>query len=198
MIPKRGVKRRAIKSATLNRWALKLMRDESLMQAYSNGNALAFEELYRRYKRGLFVFLRRQCSNVEVCEELAHDSWMAVIKQASSYQAQAQFKTWLFRIAHNRLIDHWRKHGNSAKVLFEELSESLKAENAEIDSHIKIAELLSSLESLSAEQTETVLLKIEGFSYAEIADITNAKQETVKSRLRYAAKHLKLSMEPAS
>lgn len=182
----------------LNRWALKLMRDEALMVAYAAGNAQAFEELYRRYKRGLFVFLRRQCTNVAVCEELAHDSWMAIIKQASHYKENAQFKTWLFRIAHNRLVDHWRKHGSSAKVLFEELSDSLMVDQVAVDSHMRMTELLSSLESLSAEQTEAVLLKIEGFSHVEIADITNTKQETVKSRLRYATKHLRLSIEATS
>jgi len=168
------------------------------MTSYAAGDAGAFEELYRRHKHGLFVFLRRQCGSVEVCEELAHDAWMAIIKQAANYKNKAQFKTWLFRIAHNRLVDHWRKHGSSASVLFEELSDSLSIDQADLDSHMQLAELLSSLEALSAEQTEAVLLKIEGFSHAEIADITNAKQETVKSRLRYAAKYLRLSMKPVS
>jgi len=168
------------------------------MTSYAAGDAGAFEELYRRHKHGLFVFLRRQCGSVEVCEELAHDAWMAIIKQAANYKNKAQFKTWLFRIAHNRLVDHWRKHGSSANVLFEELSETLEAAQPDVDTQMKIAELLLCLESLSAEQTEAVLLKIEGFSHAEIADITNTKQETVKSRLRYAAKHLRLSIEGAS
>jgi len=74
---------------------------------------------------------------------------MAIINQANNYKTSAQFKTWLFRIAHNRLVDHWRKHGSSANVLFEELSDSLRAEHTELDSQIKIAELLSSLELLS-------------------------------------------------
>lgn len=198
MIYDRETKNWSIKANAFSKWALKLMRDETLMDAYSVGNADAFEELYRRYKKGLFVFLRRQCSNVEVCEELTHDTWMAVIKQSNHYRSSATFKTWLFRIAHNRLVDHWRKHGSSANVLFEELSETLEAAQPDVDTQMKIAELLLCLESLSAEQTEAVLLKIEGFSHAEIADITNTKQETVKSRLRYAAKHLRLSIEGAS
>lgn len=192
----------APKTGALNRWALKLVRDEALMKAYALGNSLAFDELYRRHKRGLFVFLRRQCSNVTICEDLAHDAWVAVIKQASSYKENAQFKTWLFRIAHNRLVDHWRKHGSGANVLFEELSDSISnsigANQAGVDSHIPVAELLSCIESLSAEQSEAILLKIEGFSYAQIAEITNTKHETVKSRLRYAAKHLRVSMEIVS
>jgi RNA polymerase sigma-70 factor (ECF subfamily) len=187
-----------VKNKVLNRWALKLMTDEALMAAYALGNAQAFEQLYKRYKRGLFVFLRRQCSDASVCEELAHDTWMAIIGQSGNYKKTAQFKTWLFRIGHNRLVDHWRKYGSNASVLFEELQDSLSIEQAEIDSQMQVAEILSNLESLSPEQTEALLLKIEGFSHAEIADITNAKQETVKSRLRYAAKHLRLSIEVSS
>jgi len=186
-----------IRKGVLNKWALKLIGDDALMVAYAAGDAQAFDELYRRHKRGLFVFLRRQCSNAAVCEDLAHDTWMAIIKRANQYQQSAQFKTWLFRIAHNRLVDHWRKHGSSANVLFEELSDSLTSEQPEVDWTMQVTDLLSILESLSTEQTEAVLLKIEGFSHAEIADITSAKQETVKSRLRYAAKHLRLSMETA-
>jgi len=179
------------------------MQEEALMQVYASGDARAFEELYGRHKNGVFSFLRRQCDSHEVCEELAHDTWMAVIKQAAVYQennSTAQFKTWLYRIAHNRLIDHWRKHGSDAKVLFEELSDVVTNDQSNnqqpaVDYNLQLEELLSSLAALSPEQTEAILLKIEGFSHAEIAEITSAKQETVKSRLRYAAKHLKLSME---
>ena len=146
----------------------------------------------------MLVFLRRQSDNYAVCEELAHDTWLAVINQASFYQPNAKFKTWLFRIAHNRLVDHWRKHGRSASVLFEELNEvSLKNDDTS-SREFELKQLLKLLESLSPEQTETMLLKIEGFSHAEIADITSSKSETVKSRLRYATQHLKSALEAAS
>lgn len=198
MIRNRNTKRWLNGNISFNRWALKLVQDETLMNAYSKGNALAFEELYRRHKHGLSSFLRRQCSIDSVCEELAHDSWMAVIRGADHYQPRARFKTWLYGIAHNRLIDHWRKQGRRANVLFEELNEALLADPIDIDSSLKIEQLLSCLESLSAEQAEAVLLKIEGFSHAEIAEITKSKQETVKSRLRYAVKHLRLEHGAAS
>ncbi len=192
-----------IHAVLINRFTLRMMQEDALMQIYASGDARAFEELYRRHKGGVFSFLRRQCDSFEVCEELAHDTWMAVIRQALAYQSNnssAQFKTWLYRIAHNRLVDHWRKYGSSANVLFEELSDVIANDESTnqqpaIESHMQLEELLSSLATLSPEQTEAILLKIEGFSHAEIAEITSAKQETVKSRLRYAAKHLKLSME---
>ena len=179
----------------MHKWALKLASDESLMSAYANGSDLAFECLYSRHKKRLFNFLRRQCDNQAICEELTHDTWLAVITCAKGYQKTANFTTWLFRIAHNRLVDHWRKHGNSATVLFEELCEKIEYANEHISEGLEIEDLAKNLEGLAAEQLEALLLKIEGFSHAEIADITDAKQETVKSRLRYANKHLRIVME---
>jgi len=186
----------------MRRWTYKLMSDEMLMKAYAKGDSLAFEYLYQRNKSALFLFLRRQCENEAICEELAHDAWLAVIRQAENYVDSAKFKTWLFRIAHYRLVDHWRKHGGSSNVLFEELSDSagaiIDAATDTASQGIELQQLLQNLAELSSVQTEALLLKIEGFSHAEIADITDCKKETVKSRLRYATQRLRVSMEAAS
>lgn len=179
----------------MRRWTLKLMNDNALLASYGRGNALAFEVLYQRHKTALFVFLNRQCGNREISEELSHDAWMAVISQATSFQPQAAFKTWLFRIAHNRLVDHWRRHGTNAKVLFEELNDVHAAQHSSVSEARELNDILSNIEKLSGEQTEALLLKIEGFSHAEIADITDSKTETVKSRLRYATQHLRVQVE---
>jgi len=169
------------------------------MKAYANGDGFAFECLYKRNKSPLFLFLRRQCPNESICEELAHDTWLAVIRQAeNSYLDSAKFRTWLFRIAHNRLVDYWRKHGSNASVLFEEITDTIGSTSDTSSQSIELQQLLDNLESLSNEQTETLLLKIEGFSHAEIASITDTKQETVKSRLRYATQRLRTLMEVAS
>ena len=170
------------------------MSDEALMRAYAKGQVAAFECLYRRHRNTLFAFLRRQCGNPAVAEELAHDAWMAVINQAGGYQTSAKFTSWIFRIAHNRLVDHWRKHGNSVQPLLQEVSDALSVADHSSQT-LEIADLLKNLERLPSEQIEALLLKIEGFSHAEIADITSSKQETVKSRLRYATRALRTSME---
>lgn len=178
----------------MRQWIYKSMSDEALMRAYSKGQVAAFECLYRRHRNRLFAFLRRQCGNPAVAEDLAHDTWMAVINQAGGYRSSARFTSWIFRIAHNRLVDHWRKHGNSVQPLLQEVSDALStADNS--TQGLELAELLKNLQILPSEQIETLLLKIEGFSHAEIADITGSKQETVKSRLRYATKALRTSME---
>lgn len=182
----------------MQRWQHKLMTDEALMKAYARGNTLAFESLYQRHKRGLFLYLRRQCEQVAICEDLAHDTWMAVIRAAESYVASAKFKTWLYSIAYRRLTDHRRKFGASARVLFDEISDAIGATDDASSDALELEDLLRNLKLVSAEQIETLLLKVEGFSHDEIAEITGAKRETVKSRLRYATQKLRAAMEVTS
>lgn len=177
------------------KWLKNYLSDEMLMRAYSRGDQDAFTTLYERHKLSLYHFLLRQLDRQSVCEELAHDAWMAVIRQADSYQNTAKFKTWLFRIARNRLVDYWRRQKHRSKLIVIDELEELAVSHEQVDERLRLKELGDHLEKLSLEQLETVLLKIEGFSYAEIANITQAKQETVKSRLRYASKNLKLSLE---
>ena len=180
----------------MRKWQYNFLSNEALMRKYSQGHADAFECLYLRNKTQLLNFIKRQCHNTSIAEELVHDTWMAVITQASSYQEKAKFTTWLFRIAHNRLIDHWRKHGNSAAILIDEIGQQLLSKSHEVsDPVIEVEDISRQLSSLSVEQMEVVLLRIEGFSHLEIAEITNSKPETVKSRLRYATKRLRTSME---
>ena len=168
------------------------------MTSYAKGNQDAFECLYNRHKTKLFAFLHRQSNNYEHCEELAHDTWLAVIRQSSQYQVNAKFTTWLFRIAHNKLVDYWRKHTPELKLLIQEINEYEVCVDSDIESKIALNDLLHQLEALPTDQIETLLLKIEGFSYEEIAEITHTKKETVKSRLRYANKKLRNTLKLSS
>ena len=93
--------------------------DEQLMLAYREGDAGAFEELYRRHKGGLYRFVLRSVRDRAVAEELYQEIWMRVIEARGRYEVSApsadaksaKFGTWLYTIAHNRLVDHWRKRG---------------------------------------------------------------------------------------
>ena len=182
----------------MRNWVYKSLSDEALMKKYSKGSTCAFDYLYLRNKDALFLFLNRQCNNRSVAEELAHDTWIAVINRAENYQSNAKFKTWLFRIAHNRLVDYWRKYGTSSQQILDEISNQLLVNSEPSINQLELEDIFKSLEVLSVDQMEVLLLKIEGFSHFEISKITNAKQETVKSRLRYAVKHLRTVMEATS
>ena len=85
--------------------------DEQLMLAYAAGDATAFETLYARHKGGLYRFVLRGIKERGIAEELFQEIWVRVIEARQRYAPQARFSTWLYTIAHNRMVDHWRKRG---------------------------------------------------------------------------------------
>ncbi len=168
------------------------------MMAYQNGDAAAFELLYRRHKDGLFAFLFWHYPRAAVVEELAQDTWMAVIDAARRYQPRARFRTWLYQIAHNKLVDHWRRQDNRHAPL-DTVTKTACAEAADsIEQQRNVDTLMAALAGLPQEQKNALLLQEQGFSHADIAEITGVGMETIKSRLRYARKQLRehLGEEP--
>ena len=82
--------------------------DEQLMMRYRDGEAAAFEQLYRRHKDPLYRYLLRGCAHPDSAAELFQDVWAGLIRSRAGYQPRARFGTWLYRMAHNRLVDHLR------------------------------------------------------------------------------------------
>ena len=83
--------------------------DEQLMLAYRDGDSGAFETLYRRHRGALYRFVLRGVKSRATAEELYQEIWIRVIEARERYKPQARFTTWLYTIAHNRMVDHWRK-----------------------------------------------------------------------------------------
>src|SRR5258708_19461901 len=93
--------------------------DEELMLAYRGGDAAAFDTLYGRNKGRLYRFVLRSVKDRATGEELFQDVWIRVIEARERYTPQARFTTWLYTIAHNRLVDHWPQKGLSLVALEE-------------------------------------------------------------------------------
>src|SRR5258708_40162393 len=85
--------------------------DEELMLAYAGGDAGAFEALYAKHKGAVFRFVLRSVKARGEAEELFQDVWMKVIEARGRYTPRAKFTTWLYTIAHHRLVDHRRAEG---------------------------------------------------------------------------------------
>jgi RNA polymerase sigma factor (sigma-70 family) len=178
--------------------------DEELMLRYCDGDAGAFDALYERHKGGVFRYLLRQCGNRAIAEELFQDVWMNLIRSRQSYTVQAKFATYLFRLAHNRLVDHYRASRGRAAVSFEEddcpeiesIVDERQADPAEaLNSKRDAARLLALIERLPEAQREAFLLQQEAeMSVQEIAEATGVSRETAKSRLRYALARLREGM----
>lgn len=181
--------------------------DETLLLAYAAGDAAAFDTLYARHKGGVYRFILRQCAHAGVADELFQDVWMNVIRARSSYTPSAKFTTWLYRIAHNRLIDHWRASGRVELVTSaadDEGEDPLEAipgaRNDEPEVRAGARELSARLQAavgtLPLAQREAFLLHQEGgLELAEIAELTGVGVETVKSRIRYATAKLRAELK---
>src|SRR2546422_7527132 len=90
--------------------------DEQLMLAYRDGNAAAFETLYLRHRGRLFRFVLRSVKSRATAEELFQEIWMRVIEARERYAPQARFTTWLYTIAHHRMVDHWRSEEHTSEL----------------------------------------------------------------------------------
>ena len=180
--------------------------DGERMQAYAAGDALAFDALYDRHALPLWRFLQRQLQNPALADELAQDVWFSVVQHAANYRELARFRTWLFTLAHHRLVDHWRRNRPLASLDAQTedgvaLADTLAAESGfgperRLDSREQAQALLNALAALPEHQRTAFLLQAEGgFSLADIAEATGVSHETAKSRLRYARAHLRETLE---
>mgnify|MGYP003625975442 CR=1 FL=1 len=172
----------------------RLKTDEALMLAYGRGDCDAFERLYLRHKDSLFAYLYRSCPRSAVVEELAQDTWMAVINAAPGYEPRAKFRTWLYQIAHHRLVDFWRRKDNRHEPLDDVTQDRLQDNKATIDREALSGQLMQAIAKLPEDQREALLLQEQGFSIHDIGAITDTGVETIKSRLRYARIRLRQLM----
>lgn len=177
--------------------------DENLMLAYAAGDAAAFARLYERHRGKLYRFLARQLhGNGALADELFQDVWQRVIAARNNWKPDAAFSTWLYRIAHNRLADHWRalSHRPPAPEDGDERAARIPDPDTP-ERHLSEFEerrrLRMALDELPEEQREVVLLRLEqDLSLEEIGEITGVGRETVKSRLRYAMDKLRQRLNP--
>ncbi len=176
--------------------------DEALMQSFARGHMNAFEQLYDRHETGVWRFVFRSVQNPAVADDLVQELWFAVARSAASYEPTAKFKTWLFTMARNRVIDHVRTAKNHASMDAEnEDGESMFADLAadsrlgplrQLSSREQARALLAAIEQLPEDQREAFLMQAEAdMSVDEIAAAVGMSFETAKSRLRYARAKLK-------
>jgi len=176
--------------------------DESLMLRYAAGNLQAFNLLYDRHAMGVWRYVLRSVRVQAVADDVLQDVWFALARQAPHYQPTAKFKTWLFTLAHNRLVDYFSTAKQHVSLDGEEddsvaLVQTLAANSGfgplrRLESKEQAQALLDAIEQLPFAQREAFMLQAEaGMDVQEIAKTTGVSFETAKSRLRYARIRLK-------
>lgn len=178
------------------------------MLRYRDGDLAAFACLYARHKDGLYRYLLRGTAQPELAAELFQDVWAGLIRSRAAYEPRARFNTYLYRLAHHRLIDHWRRSNARAPEIAaaygtgaDEDDPAAAVEPAGAEHERPEQQLLAderrrrlqhALAGLPVEQRDAFLLHEEGgLSLQEIAEIAGVGRETIKSRLRYALAKLR-------
>ncbi len=178
--------------------------DEDLMLGYRDGVVADFELLYQRLKGPLYRYLLRQVGQAGIAEELFQDIWMRVIRARRRYQPLAKFKTYLYHLAHNVLIDHYRHRNaglpasydtDAAEIIAVQAADKNQQPEEQAATQQQLERLLDLIAELPEAQREAFLLREEvGLSLEEIARVTDVKLETAKSRIRYALQRLRQGM----
>jgi RNA polymerase sigma-70 factor (ECF subfamily) len=165
------------------------------MLAYQQGDESAFGRLYQRYRQPLFSYLLRTTGNKTHAEEVYQETWLSLIKQRQSYAASASFRSYIFCIAHSRLLDFYRQQGklsaNDSLDDNEAAQEIAACSTYEPQAQLEEARLLERLQfclrKLPEEQRAVLVLKLESeLTLQAIASQLNVAFEALKSRFRYA------------
>jgi RNA polymerase sigma-70 factor (ECF subfamily) len=174
------------------------------MLRFGRGDGTAFEALYRRHEGRVFRYLLRNVRNEASANDLLQEVWFAVARGADRYQPTAKFTTWLFTIAHHRMVDAIRANrptetlemnadcsDETARDNFPAADPGTEPMNVLL-ARDQASALLQAVEQLPPEQRAAFLLQAEAeLSVEEIATATGTGFETVKSRLRYARAKLR-------
>ena len=187
-------------SATLVRMpdTLQSTTDEELMLRYGGGDLPSFRELYRRHSQGLYRFVAWRSPRRAWVDEIVQDAWASLHAARASYQPQAAFRTWLYQIARNRLIDMLRQKEPLPLDIevMAEVPQEAQTPQQTFEQKQRHALLHAAIALLPVEQKEALVLQqFSAMSVNEIAVVTGAEPETVKSRLRYAMQKLRAQFD---
>lgn len=164
--------------------------DEDWIRRAQTGDRTAFPELVRRHQTAIYRFLLRMLGSHEDALELSQDTFIKAWQALPQWQPEAQFRTWLFRIASNTALDALRRR---KLVEFVPLEESFDAPDSGPDPERQaqatqeVRQLAASLQKLAPEHRQVLLLReVEEMSYEEIGHVLALSEGTVKSRLARA------------
>ena len=179
------------------------MEDNALIKAYLTGDYAAFVTLYERHKGGVYRYILRQLNERNKVDDLFQDTWAKVVKSIDTFNQESSFKTWLYSIARNGLVDEVR-HMRVVENVIEHESDEQTA--ASVTSIYTPKNLLNAdrqrnainhcINKLPVHQRECFLLKEEsGLPASDIAIIVNAELEATKSRIRTAYRNLRQCLQ---
>ncbi|MCB0401721.1 MAG: sigma-70 family RNA polymerase sigma factor [Flavobacteriales bacterium] len=179
--------------------------EKELVQAYLKGNELALEQLITRFKSQVYTYIICKVKHEALAEDIFQDTFIKVINtiKKGKYNDEGKFLPWVMRIAHNLIIDHYRKNkrmpfvtGNDEFDIFDVIKTPEKSvqEHLEINQdHHNVKKLIK---NLPADQKEVLMMRLYyDMSFKEISETTNVSINTALGRMRYALINLRKMAE---
>jgi|SRR5690606_20813065 len=178
-----------------------LITDASLVNNYLKGDESALSVLINRHKQKIYSFIYSKVYDREITEDIFQDTFIKVIKtlKLGKYNEEGKFLPWVMRIAHNLIIDHFRRNSRMPKFdnsgefsIFSVLSDSaLDAEKSLIKEQIE-CDLRRLINELPDDQKDVLVMRMyKDMSFKEISDITGVSINTALGRMRYALINLR-------
>lgn len=180
--------------------------DNELVDQFISGNQQAMEVLIRRHRRRVFGYILLLIKNHTTAEDVFQDTFVKVINslKEGKYTDNGKFVSWVMRISHNLIIDHFRREkqlntfSNDDGVV--DIFNSPRFSDKNVEEHLVYEQILSEVrilvDTLPEEQKEVVLLRhYAGLSFKEIAEQTNVSINTALGRMRYALINMRKIME---
>jgi RNA polymerase sigma-70 factor, ECF subfamily len=183
--------------------------DKQLVVAYINGNEHAFEVLLHRHKKNVFHYVLSKVKDRELADDIFQDTFIKVIKtlKAGNYNEEGKFLPWVLRIAHNLVVDHFRR-SSKVRMISESSSYSdeftifsvLSQQDKNIEEQITHDELenqmIELVGHLPESQREILEMRIfQDMSFKEIADLKGISINTALGRMRYALINIRKLIE---
>lgn len=184
---------------------MKHLTDSQLVDAYINGNESAFELLLRRHTSAVFNYIYHKVNDQELAEDIFQDTFMKVVLtlKEGRYNDEGKFVSWVTRIAHNLIIDHFRYNNKVKKVsetsyeneefsIFDILSDPDKSvEDTMIWQQIE-SDVVKLIEYLPKDQKEILEMRLfQCMSFKDISESLNLSINTCLGRMRYAVLNLR-------
>lgn len=170
------------------------MEEQVLIKKVQSGDDEAINSLISGYYQSIFAFFYKNTGNYHQSKDLTQEVFIKMVAGISKYRPKTPFKNWLFTIASNHLKNYYRtlsRHPEWAEITDEYSITTTDIMDVGVETDIKLA-----LEHLPHEQREAVILRYyNDFSIKEISRITGAMETTVKARIRYGLKKLKIELE---
>lgn len=185
------------------------MEDRDLITAYVNGNDVAFEELLMRHKDKIYRFIYLKVRKQEIAEDIFQETFVKVINtlKLGNYNEEGKFLPWAMRIAHNLVIDYFRKT-NRVRLISESSSKrddytifhTIATEDKNVQEEWCSGELENQMVELIEHlpQTQRDILKMRLYkemSFKDIAELENISINTALGRMRYALINLRKLIE---